>query len=236
MGTTGRNGIMAIAGVVCSVRCPAGDCETICREGAVTLPISWSPGIWLSSSGSIGASPILLPVTSTARTSGVCSSTPLPGHRGAMPCRAMEVDLAPNPSFRTAHCPAAHACMCERDACGRSTYYPAGACTACCREGAFALDLDPSAIDQEVQRTGASRRAASSPGDIAPGRHRALPGGREAPNCWWSPRHGARCPPARRRADCSRRLRPGPSDQRRCRAPRRKCTRQHVHQSLSHRR
>tara|TARA_R110002073_G_C9430375_1_gene576666 strand:+ start:744 stop:1082 length:339 start_codon:yes stop_codon:yes gene_type:complete len=56
MGTTGRNGIMAIAGVVCSVRCPAGDCETICREGAVTLPISWSPGIWLSSSGSIGLS------------------------------------------------------------------------------------------------------------------------------------------------------------------------------------
>lgn len=38
--------------------------------------------------------------------------------------------LAPDAPFGTARRPATHACMCERDACGRSTYYPAGSCVA----------------------------------------------------------------------------------------------------------
>jgi hypothetical protein len=54
------NGIMAIAGVIGAVCCDA--------------PISWSAGIWLSSSDSIGGSLMLRPVASTARTSNVFSS------------------------------------------------------------------------------------------------------------------------------------------------------------------
>src|SRR5690606_27887201 len=68
--------IMALAGIIGAVHCPAGDCAAICREGAVTLPISSPAGIWLSRSGRTGASPIWLPVTSTARISSVCSSIP----------------------------------------------------------------------------------------------------------------------------------------------------------------
>jgi hypothetical protein len=41
-----------------------------------------------------------------------------------------EVDLAPDAPFGTTRRPATHACMCERDACVRSTYYPAGSCVA----------------------------------------------------------------------------------------------------------
>lgn len=44
---------------------------------AVTLPMSWSGGIWFRSSGSMGASPTLLLVTSTVRTSSVSSSIPI---------------------------------------------------------------------------------------------------------------------------------------------------------------
>ena len=43
---------------------------------AVTLATSWCGAIWPRSSGSIGASPMSLVVTSIARTSSVCSSIP----------------------------------------------------------------------------------------------------------------------------------------------------------------
>jgi hypothetical protein len=43
----------------------------------MTQLITWSGGIWLSRSGNIGASPMLLLVTSTACISSVCSSIPM---------------------------------------------------------------------------------------------------------------------------------------------------------------
>lgn len=42
----------------------------------MTLPISWPSGIWLRRSGKTGASPMWLPVISTARISKVSSSIP----------------------------------------------------------------------------------------------------------------------------------------------------------------
>lgn len=44
---------------------------------AVTLPMSWSAGIWFRSYGNTGASLMLLLMTSTARTSSVSSSMPM---------------------------------------------------------------------------------------------------------------------------------------------------------------
>ncbi len=58
---------MAAARVTGSVRCPAGDREAICREGAT----SSSSGIWSGSSGRTGRSPWLLAVNFTARMSDV---------------------------------------------------------------------------------------------------------------------------------------------------------------------
>lgn len=52
VGASIRDGIVAIARVIGAVRCPAGDCEAICRERAVTLPTSCADGIWLIKSGS----------------------------------------------------------------------------------------------------------------------------------------------------------------------------------------
>ena len=40
MGISGGNRLVAFTGVVRPVHCPAGDCKAICREGAVTLPMS----------------------------------------------------------------------------------------------------------------------------------------------------------------------------------------------------
>ena len=51
-------------------------CAAMSREGAVPLPICSSAGNWLNRSGRTGASPIWLPVISTARTSSVRSSIP----------------------------------------------------------------------------------------------------------------------------------------------------------------
>ena len=63
------------ARVIRTVRCPAGYALHI-REGALTLPMGWSLGIWPSSSGSIGAPPARLPVTSIALISNVSASIP----------------------------------------------------------------------------------------------------------------------------------------------------------------
>ncbi len=70
-----RDGVMAGAGVI-GVASGARTGGASAGNSAVTLAISSSAGIWASRSGSIGASPTLLDVTSTARISNVCSSIP----------------------------------------------------------------------------------------------------------------------------------------------------------------
>ena len=39
MSATGGNRVVAFAGIIGTIHCPAGDCEAICREGAVTEPM-----------------------------------------------------------------------------------------------------------------------------------------------------------------------------------------------------
>ena len=67
---------------------------------AVTLPSSWSGGIWLSKSGRMGASPMLLLVTSIVRISNVCSSIPMCilRHRRRLDPPCLRAFHSPSPS------------------------------------------------------------------------------------------------------------------------------------------
>ena len=68
------DGAVAAAGIAGAIHCPAGASEGCCREGAVTVPMSSSSGIWPNKSGRTGLSPSRLGVNSTARISEVAVS------------------------------------------------------------------------------------------------------------------------------------------------------------------
>jgi len=131
--------IVALAHVIGAIHCPAGDCNAICREGAVTRPVSWSSGIWSRRPGRIGASPMCLPVISTARISSASSSIPRWSLRQTR-------RLGP-PVARQ------HMLACARGMLARVPL-------------PFALDLDPGAVDQQVQRAFPRDRSRTGSGDI----------------------------------------------------------------------
>jgi hypothetical protein len=93
---------------------------------AATDPGSWSVGIRLRRSGRTGASPMWLPVISKARISSVSSSTP-----------------------RWISCQVSHVAPLVR----ATTASPVGTTGLARMPHAFALALDPGAIDRQVQWT-----------------------------------------------------------------------------------
>ncbi len=107
--SAGRDGIMAGARAI-GVASGARTDGASAGNSAVTVAISSSAGIWASRSGSIGASPTLLDVTSTARISNVCPSIPrciLRRERAAPPVRA-------NPRTRRFEPPCLRVCRAAR--------------------------------------------------------------------------------------------------------------------------
>jgi hypothetical protein len=87
MGIASCNRVMAFACVVGPIRSDGTD-------------LLIGP-IWPSKPGNIGASPMLLLVTSTARISSVCSSIPLSA-KLRFTCRAVDVNFTPKAAFRAA--------------------------------------------------------------------------------------------------------------------------------------
>jgi hypothetical protein len=91
--------VIAFARVVSTTHFPAVHVY-MHERGAVRLPRSWSGGIWLNKSGSIGTSPIPLLITSTARISYVSSSIPICilRHSPRMDPPCLRAFHAPSPS------------------------------------------------------------------------------------------------------------------------------------------
>ena len=116
----------------------AGQPRVSYAPSALTLPIGWPVGIWFSNSGSIGASPTRLPVTSIALISSASASMPRCTLRHCL-------DLAwAWPELGLAW-----------PGLGRPVF-PS-------EPRAFALRLDPGAVDQEMQCT---RAGAIRNGDV----------------------------------------------------------------------